>query len=61
MLPFCSPKLDERLLRVLDTLNVKLHPRLRTADDIGVHLRHEVVCGLIETGELTSCSNDAVL
>jgi hypothetical protein len=30
MLPFCSPKLDERLLRVLDTLNVKLHPRLRT-------------------------------
>ena len=29
MLPFCSPKLDERSLRVLDTLNVKLHPLLR--------------------------------
>ena len=50
MLPLCSPKLDERLLRVLDSLNVKLHPRLRTADDIGAHLRHEVVCGLRDRG-----------
>ena len=52
MLPFCSPKLDERLLRVLDTLNVKLHPRLRNADDIGAHLRHEFVRSLIETGRI---------
>ena len=57
MLPFCSPKLDERLLRVLDTLNVKLHPRLRNADDIGAHLRQEFVRGLIETSESSSCSN----
>jgi len=60
MLPFCSPKLDERLLRVLDTLNVKLHPRLRNADDIGAHLRHEFVRGLIETGKSSSCSNACV-
>jgi hypothetical protein len=57
MLPFCSSKLDERLLRVLDTLNVKLHPRLRNADDIGAHLRHEFVRSLIETGVSSSCSN----
>jgi hypothetical protein len=57
MLPFCSSKLDERLLRVLDTLNVKFHPRLRNADDIGAHLRHEFVRSLIETGESSSCSN----
>ena len=61
MLPFCSPKLDERLLRVLDTLNVKLHPRLRNADDIGAHLRHEFVRSLIETGESTSCQTHAVV